>query len=1183
MDFRILGPLEAHAAAGPLPLGGAKPRALLALLLLNANQVVSSNRLIEELWGEQPPDTATTALQGHVSALRKLLEPGRARGEPNRVLLTRPPGYLLQIEPEQLDLRRFERLRSTAREAFGAGDVPGAQAKLEQALSLWRGGPLADLVYEPFAQTEIARLEELRLGALEERIEADLALGCHSELIGELEALTAEHPLRERFLAQLMLALYRAGRQAEALEAHRESRRALVGELGIEPGRELQELERAILTQDPSLDLASPGSGSGAAAEADEADEAPSRGIFVGRELELAELVTGIDDAFAGRGRLFLLAGEPGLGKSRLAEEVVANGRARGARVLIGRCWEAGGAPPYWPWVQALRVYVREGDPAALGSQLGAGAADLAQIVPELRQRFPDLPQPPSLESEGARFRLFDATAEFLRNASQARPIVLILDDLHAADASSLLLLQFLARELGSTRTLVVGAYRDAGPTPGEPLTATLAELLREPVTRRLSLGGLSAREVEEYVERAASEIASPELVTALGEKTEGNPLFVGEIVRLLSVQGVRFERTADVRLAIPQSVRDVIARRLTHLSRECNRLLMLASVVGREFAPETLARMGGGSEEELLETLDEAVAARVVSDVPGGPGCLRFAHVLIRDTLYEGLTSARRVRLHRLAAEALEALCGEERPYLAELAYHSIAGRDFDKGVRYARSAGERALALVAYEESARLYERALEALDLGSPGDEKARYELFLSLGEAEARAGDTPAAKRAFLDAAGIARALGLPRELARAAAGYGGRVVWARAGDDDRLVPLLEEGLAALGDEDVELRARLMARLAGALRDEHSRDRRDALSREAVRLARRTNDPTALAFALDGRAAAIVATDTVAEGLALGSELRAVAEQSGDRERAISGQMWRIIAQLMVGDIRGAEVDLAAARTTAQELRQPAPFWEVCGAQAMLALAAGKLTEAELLVAEAFALGERAQPEGAIPVYRLQRYTLCDFRGGLEEIEPEICDLVARYPARPAFRCALAHILARLGRTADARRALDDLAADDFSALPFDQEWLYGMSLLAETSALLRDTDSAAVLYRLLLPWAAFNVVDVAEGFRGSVSRYLGMLAAMTQRRRKAELHFEDAITLNARMGARPWLAHTQHDYGRMLLADDEVGHGERALELVGQALTTYRELGMQGWAQEAFELEQRLRPGRAPGH
>jgi DNA-binding SARP family transcriptional activator len=1148
MEFRILGPLEVVEGERTVDMAGAKHRALLAMLLLHANEVVSSERLIDALWEDEPPETARKALQVYVSQLRKTLGKDRVQ--------TKAPGYLLRVQEGELDLARFQRLAEEGRP--------------REALRLWRGPPLAEFASERFAQGEIARLEELRLTCFEERLEHDLAAGRHAELVGELEALINEHPLRERVRGQLMLALYRSGRQAEALEAYQGARRILVEELGIEPGRPLRELEKAILQQDPSLDFVS------AAEQALEPAEA-SRGAFVGREAELEALLTGLEDAVAGRGRLFLLVGEPGIGKSRLADELIRRGRARGARVLVGRCWEAGGAPAYWPWVQSLRGYVREAAPQLLRAQLGAGAAELAQILPELREILPGLPEPASLDSEGSRFRLFDATAEFLRNASKSRPIVLVLDDLHAADTPSLVLLRFLARELGSTHLLVLGALRDVDPIPGEPLTAMLADVVREPVTRRLSLGGLSERDVMEYVELTASEIASPELAAGLHAKTDGNPLFVSETVRLLSLEGVQPDATGNLRFAIPQNIRDVIARRLTHLSEECNRVLLLASVLGREFALGPLARMGGLSEDELLDRLDEAMAARVVSEVPGGPGRLRFAHVLIRDTLYAGHTTARRVRLHRLAVEALEALYGDEPgAHLAELAHHSVAGSDFEKGVRYARRAGDRALALLAYEEAARLYDTALDALALAGSRDENARCELLLSLGEAES-VGDSLAAKKAFLEAAGIARGLDLGRELARAAAGYGGRYMHARAGGDDRLVPLLEEGLAALPEEDVELRARLLARLAGALRDEPSRDRRDALSREAVELARRTRNPTALASALDGRAVAILAPDTVAESLALGSELREVAEQIGDRERVVHGHLDRFVAQVTVGNVAEAEVDLAAAGRIVHELRQPAQLWQVFAAQAMLALAAGRLTEAAELVPQAFALGERAQPEMAVPVYRLQRYTLSDFRGRLEEDELAICDLIAAYPARVTFRCALALLHARLGRLEEAKRVLDELAKDDFMALPFDAEWLYGMSLLAETSALLGDANSAPVLYRLLVPWAAFNAADHPEGIRGSVSRYLGLLATTMDRWTDAVRHYEDALEMNERMGARPWLAQTQHDYARMLLGRDPHGEEEKARRLLSQARTTYRELGMQTYAASAQTLALGARP------
>jgi tetratricopeptide (TPR) repeat protein len=373
---------------------------------------------------------------------------------------------------------------------------------------------------------------------------------------------------------------------------------------------------------------------------------------------------------------------------------------------------------------------------------------------------------------------------------------------------------------------------------------------------------------------------------------------------------------------------------------------------------------------------------------------------VLIRDALYEGLTTARRVRLHRLAFEALEGLYEvEPGPHLAELAYHSTAGSDFVKGVRYARLAGDHAMALLAYEEAARLYQAALDAGELAGLAGE-SRCELLLSLGEAEIRAGDSATGTKAFLGAADIARRLGLRRELARAAAGYGGRHFWGRASDDNRLVPLLEEGLAALGEEDVELRVRLLARLAGALRDEHSRERRDKMSREAVELARHTGNATALAYALDGRIAAMLAPDALEERIALATELRELGEQIGDRERELNGHFCRWVASVELGEIGEAERHLEAAGRIADELRQPALLWNVFSSRAMLALAFGTLAEAEELVANVYASGERAHPGIARTTYGLQRYTLAQFRGRLGEVELLVTELAAEYPARPS---------------------------------------------------------------------------------------------------------------------------------------------------------------------------------------
>ena len=618
MEFAILGPLEVRAEERLVPLHGPRQRALLAILLLHAGETVSTDRLIDLLWGESPPATARKALSVRISQLRKLLD---SYGDTRETIVTRAPGYAIELTAEQLDLRRFESLSLAGREALDAGDAAAASELLSAALALWRGPPLADFTFEAFAQAEIARLEELRLGAVEDRIAADLELGCHAQLVGQLEALISEHPLRERLSGQLMLALYRGGRQADALEAYRQARSRLVDELGLEPGRELKAMEQAILVQDPALDTPRRPDEERTAASV----RAGSAGAFVGREDDLGELLAALADTRAGNGRLVLVGGEPGIGKSRLAEEFSMRADERGAQVLAGRCWEAGGAPAYWPWVQSLRAYAREREPGELRAELGSGGADVAQLLPELRELYPTLAEPLAQSPDGARFRLFDSVATFLRNAARTRPIVLVLDDLHAADSPSLLLLEFLAGELDGSRLMILGAYRDTETGVGHPLSATLAEVARARSTRRLVLGGLSEAAVGRYIELATGVAAPESLVAALHRGTDGNPLFLTELASLLSDERLLDEGAME-RLPIPPGVHDAIGNRLRRLSPDCRSLLGLASGLGREFSLAALERVSPVRGGALLGFLDEARAASVIGAVPGAQGRLRFS-----------------------------------------------------------------------------------------------------------------------------------------------------------------------------------------------------------------------------------------------------------------------------------------------------------------------------------------------------------------------------------------------------------------------------------------------------------------------------------------------------------------------------------------------------------------------------
>ena len=1165
MDVRVFGSLEASVGGRPVPLGAAKPKALFAMLALNAGSVVSVERLIEGLWGEDPPPTARKLVQVYVSRLRHALAVVGFGG----AIVTRGRGYELRVDPDAVDAVRFERLV--------------ARGSPREALALWRAPPLDDVADEPFASAEIRRLEELRLTALELAIEADLEAGRHRDVVAELDALVAAEPLRERLHAQRMLALYRCGRQAEALEAYRQARALLVDAIGVEPGPELRRLQDAILVHDPALEVPTPAASAAPSQEPrnGRAHDADSPAPLMGRARELNALLSALEQVLAGRGRLFLLAGEPGIGKSRLSDELARHARDRGAEVLVGRCWEAGGAPAYWPWVQALRAHVRNRDPDALRLELGAGAAEVAQMLPELRELFADLPDPPSLSPEAARFRLFERLASFLVRVAGSRPVVLVLDDLHAADEPSLLLLQFVAGELQDAPLLIVGAYRDVEVEAHTPLASVVAELRRERVTHEIALAGLSEAEVGQMIASSAGVQAPQSSVAAIHHRTEGNPLFVGEVVRLLSSEGrlTQVTEAGAETLPIPPGVREVIGRRLRLLSEDSRRILALAAVLGHEFEFGALAHLSGLSEEQLLDVLEEAIRVHVLAETPAGPDRLRFAHALIRDSLYGELGALRRPRLHRQVGETLEVFYGEDRdPHLAELAHHFLAAGaagDAGKAIDYARAAGDRAVRLFAFEEAVRLYGLALDALERDGAATDRLRCELLVALAEAQSRAGDDRDAKTTYLRAAELARAAGLPKLLARAAAGYGGRFVWVRGATDAQLVPLLEDALAAIGDADSVLRVQLLSRLASALCDDPSRERRERIWQHAVQAARRLGDPATLAYALDAGIAATEGPHRVAESLAQASEVVSLATRIGDRERAFAGHEHAFWCAWQLGDNARRAAALAALARIAQELQQPAQLWLAAATQAALALSEGRLDEAEDMSKHARDLGERAQSWNATATRKLQLFVARRERGQLEGFEQEVRDFSHEFPSPLVHRCVLAYTCARLDATAEASAIVEDLVRRDLARWHVDSEWLFSITLLAEAAALLKDDAHAASLYGLLLPYGSLNAVAPIEAALGSASRALGMLAGALGRFADATRHYDDALCMNTRMAARPWIAHTEGDYARMLLVRDEPGDRKRALVLIRSSLDSYRELGMDSFATEATLLERTL--------
>ena len=462
--------------------------------------------------------------------------------------------------------------------------------------------------------------------------------------------------------------------------------------------------------------------------------------IFVGRDREMTGLRAAMDDAMAGHGRMVMLAGEPGIGKTRTAQELASYAESLGAQVWWGWCYEQKGAPPYWPWVQPIRTYVQRTDPASLGAQMGPGAADICEIIPQVRDKLTGLEPPSPLEPEQARFRLFDSISNFLASLAQSQPLMLVLDNLHWADQPSLLLLEYLAGQLPNSKILVVGTYRDTEVTRTHPLSNTLAQLARGDSYHREELGGLESEHVGQLIRDISGAEPSPELVQAIYSHTEGNPFFMTEIIRLLVERRLTTGEPGEVGLGdleIPQGVLEVIGQRLNRLSPECEGVLTTAAVIGRQFDFKLLGSLSEESTEaQLLASMDEGLDAFLIQEVPGQGDVYEFCHALVQQTLRERLSTSRRVRLHAKIGETLETLYGDQPgDRAAELAYHfaeaePVAG--IEKLVKYTILAGERALESYAFEGGLDHFDRGLVSIGIALTGtqpapDEEAAALLF------------------------------------------------------------------------------------------------------------------------------------------------------------------------------------------------------------------------------------------------------------------------------------------------------------------------------------------------------------------------------------------------------------------------------------------------------------------------
>ncbi|MEE6261112.1 BTAD domain-containing putative transcriptional regulator [Plantactinospora sonchi] len=671
MLLRVLGPFELELHRGePVDLGGPRQRAVLALLLSARGEVVSVDRMIDDLWRGEAPPRAIASLQAYISNLRRLLEPERERRAPARLLVTAPPGYALRVPTDAVDAWRFEKLLAEARSVSDTEPVRAGRL-LRTGLELWRGSPYAELTGEPWVQPEVTRLEELRIVARELLLEVTLRTGSAAEAVPEAEALTRQAPLREESWRLLALALWRTGRQGEALAALRRARATLAEELGLDPGPALVEVENAILGQ--RLDLLPAPAGTTATVPDDAAvparpasphgrppTVAAPEELFVGREAELAQLAESAAEAVAGGPGIVLLTGEAGAGKTSLLARFRRDLAAHGWLVAVGRCPEVDGAPPAWAWVEALRQLAREAPPG--------------DLAPALAPLLDDSDRDLGGDVAAGRFRLHRAVGTWLRAAAGRGPVAILLDDLHAADAETLLLLTSVTA-MTDVAVLFVAAFRPSD--NHERLAENLAALARLS-PRRIRLDGLAAADVERLIGSFTRTTVDPDTVAALTERTGGNPFYVREAARLLASEGALVARSE-----VPAGVRDVLRRRLSRLPQPAVAVLRLAAVAGREADVETLVGAADAGEDTVLDALEAGLVAGLLTEP--APGRVRFVHDLVRDTLYTDISQLRRSRLHARVAACTRRLRPDDYPALAHHYARSASSETARLAVDYA------------------------------------------------------------------------------------------------------------------------------------------------------------------------------------------------------------------------------------------------------------------------------------------------------------------------------------------------------------------------------------------------------------------------------------------------------------------------------------------------------------------
>lgn len=1129
----MLGALEVRRDTAALDLGAPKQRALLATLVLARGRPVSVDGIIDHLWGDDAPPGVTGTLQAYVSQLRRVVEPDRAPRTPATILVTAAPGYALKVPDEQVDAHRFEQAVSRAHKAlqalpvWGPHQLPGDEierqrVRLDAALDGWRGTPYADLGDVDAAANERTRLEGLRLVALEDRAAAGLALGDHATVAADLEALTSVHPLRERLWALRAVALARAGRQADALDVLAQVRRVLDEELGIDPSAELRDLQAAVLRQDERLEWAAPASAPVRTAPQPPIVEptAPSEPLprhrpdaeaavapwpMIGRDAELAALTGALEDAAGGRTSFAALTGEPGIGKSRLAAELLVQARRRGFRVLVGRCSQDEGAPSLWPWKAVLD---------GLGTDLmtlvdAAGGSD-----------------------EDGRFRLWEAITAAVRDAAAQGPTVLLLEDLHWADHASLRVLRLLV-EAAEEPVLVVGTWRLHPPPTG--MLSDVAEALARRHAVRVDLHGLPERDVRTVF--AAVSGREPEGDTgALVSRTDGNPFFVVELARLSAERGGGVDLAHGV---LPAAVGDVLDRRIGRLPDDTVAALRTAAVIGRRFDLATLARAARLDEDDALDVVDPAVAAGLVRE--DGVDHYLFTHALVRDRLRESVGASRVARVHARVADALTA-AGRE----TEAAHHWLEAGPAHAALAWRAAVDAAAVAGRLYDhgQAADLLSGALASMDHDPESTLEDRYAVLMELAEADKWAVRIQHLVSVVEEAIRVGKELRDPERVARAALAPSTGVLWrtAPAFEENGLVIAAMRGsLERLPSGDGELRCRTLLGLAlelsgdGELPDPdvppatdlaHSDDA-VALAEEGRAMALRLGDPALVITANQLSFISMWSPSSAPDRISWSSYALELAEATGDQRSAVVSGTLRAMVLGELGRVEEMNDQVARTRVLVERLRIAYGDLMLTGLEAVWAAAAGRFDDLDRALERIADLGLRMDHESTEEAFAATQLVSAYWRDRPAEALPVIAQLLKHdWP----FQTTDAVYRWRSGDEEGARRVLDDLG---WPPAEENQLSLLAWSHAAEAALYLGDPALAARAADYLASFAGRPCTVGGAIVMAPVDAYLALAARAQERGDDAAARADTAAAQAEAWGlgaVSTWLEQMRAAYG-----------------------------------------------------